>query len=342
MFNHRYRYYFILLISFATYFSTVLCEVYKYFKIEIEWYYALVTITLVTLFIAEAGRVFQPIFLRKIIKTKNKISGLVYFFITCSVVTVILTTSTVLLESMFLHNYSFENSLIPLKLNLIYGVLINLLFHLINAIFFYFKEYKLQLIEAEQLKSTTAQAELQVIKSQINPHFLFNNLNVLSSLVMQNNAEANKFIEAFSQVYRYILNNQNKELVELKTELDFIKPYIFLLEKRFSQGIKITIDIPAKYDNSFIIPASLQMLIENAIKHNIATRIKPLHILLHANGNNSLEVSNNLQLRETVENSTEIGLNNITKRYFLVSGREVLVNKTNDAFTVTLPLLNSN
>ncbi len=342
MFNHRYRYYFILLISFATYFSTVLCEVYKYFKIEIEWYHALSTITLVTLFIAEAGRLFQPFFVKQIAATQNKISGLIYYFFTCSLLTVILTTAIVITESTILHNYSLESSIIPLKLNLIYGVLINLLFHLLNAIFFYFKEYKVKLLEAEQLKSTTAQAELQVIKSQINPHFLFNNLNVLSSLVMQNNAEANKFIEAFSQVYRYILNNQNKELVELKTELDFIKPYIFLLEKRFSQGIKITIDIPVKYEHSFIIPASLQMLIENAIKHNIATRIKPLNILLHANGNNTLEVSNNLQLRETVENSTEIGLNNITKRYLLVSGRDVLVNKTNDAFTVTLPLLDSN
>jgi two-component system, LytTR family, sensor kinase len=342
MFNHRYRYYFILLISFATYFSTVLCEVYKYFKIEIEWYHALSTITLVTLFIAEAGRLFQPFFVKQIAATQNKISGLIYYFFTCSLLTVILTTAIVIIESTVLHNYSVESSIIPLKLNLIYGVLINLLFHLLNAIFFYFKEYKVKLLEAEQLKSTTAQAELQVIKNQINPHFLFNNLNVLSALVMQNNEEANKFIEAFSQVYRYILHNQDKELVVMSAELDFIKPYIFLLEKRFSQGLKITVDIPEKYNNYFIIPASIQMLIENAIKHNVATRTKPLHILLHANGNSILEVSNNLQLREMVENSTEIGLQNIIKRYKIVSGKEVEVKQTVDTFKVTLPLLLQN
>jgi two-component system, LytTR family, sensor kinase len=342
MFNHRYRYYFILLLSFYTYVSTLLCEVYKYFKIEIEWYYAAGTISVVTLFIWECGRLLEPFFLKKIHAHKSKVTGLVYFFLTCSVLTVILTIATVLIESTVLHNYSISDSMIPIKLNIIYAVLVNLLFHLVNAIFFYFTEYKTKWIEAEQLKRISTQAELQVIKNQINPHFLFNNLNVLSALVMQNNAEANKFIEAFSQVYRYILNNQDKELVALQAELEFIKPYIFLLEKRFSQGLKITVEIPEKYNANFIIPASLQMLIENAIKHNVATRVKPLHIVLHANGNNTLEVSNNLQLREVVENSTEIGLQNIMKRYMLVSGKEVLVEQTTDTFKVTLPLLTQN
>ncbi len=339
MFTHRYRYYFILLLSFCTYFCTVLCEVYTYFNIEIEWYYALSTIVLITLSIAEACRLLQPIFLKHIAATQHKISGLIYFFIASSIVTILLTTANVLLQSMVLHQYSFERSTIPLKLNLIYAVLINLLFHLLNAIFFYFKEYQTQLLAAEQLISISAQAELQLVKSQINPHFLFNNLNVLSALVMQNNSEANKFIEAFSQVYRYILHHHDEDVVHLKTELEFIKPYIFLLEKRFSQGLKITIDIPNAYDNHYIIPASLQMLIENAIKHNIATRTKPLHIVLHANGKPTLEVSNNLQLKQMVENSTEIGLNNIIKRYKIVSGKQVLVQQTDKEFKVTLPLL---
>jgi two-component system, LytTR family, sensor kinase len=342
MFNHKHRYYFILLLSFYTYMSTILCEVYKYFNIEIEWYYAAGTITIVTLFVWETGRFLQPFFEKRIYAHKHKVTGLIYFFLTCGVITSILTIGLVLFVSMLIRHYDFAASIIPIKLNLIYGVLVNLLFHLVNAIFFYFKEYKMQLIESEQLKRITAQAELQVIKNQINPHFLFNNLNVLSALVMQNNSEANKFIEAFSQVYRYILNNQDKELVALKAELEFIKPYIFLLEKRFSQGLKITIEIPEKYENHFIIPASLQMLIENAIKHNVATRVKQLHILLHANGSNTLEVSNNLQLREVVENSTEIGLQNIIKRYMLVSGKEVLVEQTTDSFKVTLPLLTQN
>jgi two-component system, LytTR family, sensor kinase len=339
MFQHRYRYYFILLLSFYTYLSTLLCEVYKYFTIEIEWYYAAGTITIVTLSIWETGRLLQPFFEKRIDAHKHKVSGLIYFFVITSIITTVLTIGFVSLVSMVLHEYNFSQSIIPIKLNLIYCILVNLLFHLVNAIFFYFKEYRIKLIEAEQLKRITAQAELQLVKSQINPHFLFNNLNVLSALVMQNNSEANKFIEAFSQVYRYILHNQDNELVNIKSELEFIKPYIFLLEKRFSQGLKIVIEIPDKYLNSYIIPASLQMLIENAIKHNIASSAKPLSILLHANGNNTLVVTNNLQLRETVENSTEIGLQNIIKRYQLVSGKEVLVEKSNEEFKVTLPLI---
>ncbi len=342
MFQHRYRYYFILLLSFYTYSSTLLCEVYKYFKIEIEWYYAAGTITIVTLSIWETGRLLQPFFEKRIEAHKHKVSGLIYFFLITSIITTFLTVGFVFFVSMILHSYTFKESIIPIKLNLIYCILVNLLFHLVNAIFFYFKEYRIKLIEAEQLKSITAQAELQLVKSQINPHFLFNNLNVLSALVMQNNSEANKFIEAFSQVYRYILHNQDNELVNIKSELEFIKPYIFLLEKRFNQGLKIVIEIPDKYLNSYIIPASLQMLIENAIKHNIASSAKPLSILLHANGNHTIEVTNNLQLRETVENSTEIGLQNIIKRYQLVSGKEVLVEKSNHEFKVTLPLINLN
>ena len=342
MFSHRYRYYFVLLLAFYTYLSTLLCEVYKYFDIEIEWYYAAGTITVITLLIWESNRLIEPFFRKRLDEHKNKIKALITFFLAGGFLTTIVCFAVVMFVSMVIHNNNFQRTFIPLKLNLIYAILVNLLFHLVNAIFFYFKEYRIKLIEAEQLKTKTSQAELQVIKSQINPHFLFNNLNVLSALVMQNSSEANKFIEAFSQVYRYILSNQHKELVELKTELEFIKPYIYLLEKRFTNGLKITIDIDTAQENKFIIPASLQMLIENAIKHNVASKTKPLHIDLHTNGNQTLVVTNNLQLRDIVENSTEIGLQNIMKRYLLVGNREVIVNKTDENFIVTLPLLSVN
>lgn len=341
MFNHRYRYYFVIALSFYTYLSTLLCEVYKYFKIPIEWYYAAGTIALITLLIWETGRWMEPYFVRKI-NFHNKIRGLGIFFATSTITTILITIGVVFFISMVLHPYNFAETIVPLKLNLIYALLANLLFHLVNAIFFYFKEYEKKWKEAEQLKRITTQAELQLVKSQINPHFLFNNLNVLSALVMKNNGEANKFIEEFSKVYRYILNNQDKELVNIKTELEFIKPYIFLLQKRFVTGLTININIPEKYNDKFIIPASLQMLIENAIKHNIASSNKPLHINLEIIEESDLVVSNNLQLREFVENSTEIGLKNIIKRYFLVSGKQVVVNKTHSAFTVSLPLLTLN
>ncbi len=339
MFSHRYRYLFILALSVYTYLNTVLCEVYFYFDIDIEWYYALGTIAFVTLVVWEGSRLLQPLFNSRLLKSQTKIKWLLLFFLSGSIITAVTTTTLVFLVSMVLHNHSLQETVIPLKLNLIYAWLANLLFHLLNAIFFYFKEYKTKWIEAEELKGITAQAELQLVKSQINPHFLFNNLNVLSTLVLKNNSEANKFIEAFSKVYRYILNTHDKELVDLRTELNHINPYIFLLEKRFSEGLSITIDVPEHYESKYIIPASLQMLIENAIKHNVVSRHRPLHIHVHANGNNTIEVTNNLQSRESVERSTQVGLNNIRKRYLLVSGREVLIDKSDTEFKVVLPLL---
>ena len=342
MFANKYRYVFILVLATYTYLNTVLCEVYKYFNIPIEWYVAFATITIITLLVWESSRLIEPVFKKLINRQKNKIKTLVLFFITGSLFTTLITIGVVFFVSMGLHNYSFKQTIIPLKLNLIYAWLANLLFHLLNAIKFYFTEYKTKWMEAEELKRISAQAELQLVKSQINPHFLFNNLNVLSALIMKNNEEANKFIEEFSKVYRYILNNHDKELVDIKTELEFIKPYIFLLQKRFAEGLDITIEVPEAYEKFYVIPASLQMLIENAIKHNVISKTKPLHIDVHINGNNTIVVSNNLQLRQSVDNSTKIGLANIIKRYQLVSGKNVTVKNGSTDFTVALPLLTLN
>jgi LytS/YehU family sensor histidine kinase len=241
-----------------------------------------------------------------------------------------------------LHQLTLVQNITPLKLNLTYAWLVNLLFHLVNTIFFYFTRYTNTRIEAEELKRFQTQAELQVLKSQINPHFLFNNLNVLSTLVIQNSREANKFIEEFSEVYRYILTNHHKELVELSTELHYINPYIFLLKKRFGEGLNVEIDISPAFDHFLVIPAALQMVIENAIKHNVVSRQKPLNISVEVCSDNTVVVRNNLQVKKSIDNSTEIGLKNIIKRYSMVSSRQVLVHSDSSAFTVELPLIHPN
>lgn len=342
MFTHRHRYIFAFLLSLYTYLNTEFCRIYYYFNIQIEWYYAFATILAITFLILEINRLTEPV-IRKLLPPRvNKIRYKVLFFITGSILATTITVIIVLIMGMLVHPYSLQENYTPLKLNLTYCWLVNLLYHLINTIIFYFKEYKITSIEAEQLKNISTQAELQLIKSQINPHFLFNNLNVLSALIMKDNNEANRFIEEFSKVYRYILSNHDKELVELRTEMDFIKPYIFLLEKRFAEGLVIKVNIADHYKDQYIIPASLQMLIENAIKHNVVSRHKPLLIDVHSNGNNTLVVSNNLQAKQTVEYSTGIGLQNIIKRYQLVSNKTVTIDKDEKNFIVTLPLLNVN
>lgn len=325
-----------------TFLSTVLCNVYHYFNIEIQWYYALLTIVVITLFTWEGNRLVEPFIRKKISPLKNKSRFLGVFFLSGNFIGAAAAVAVVVLVGNVFLGYTWSQNLNPLKLNIIYVSLANLLFHLVNTIFFFFREYQKKWSEAEELRRISSQAELELIRSQINPHFLFNNLNVLSGMVIKDNPEANKFIEEFSKVYRYILSNHQKELVELSTELEFIQPYIFLLEKRFANALKIDIRVGDQCNTQYVVPAALQMLIENAIKHNVVSRNKPLHIEIHSNENNTLVVKNNLQLRPIAEPSGRIGLQNIRKRYELISGRDITIVRSENSFEVELPLLHLN
>jgi two-component system LytT family sensor kinase len=343
LFNHRYRYLFMTLLSLYAFMNTALCNVYFYFNIDITWYYALLTVLGVTVLTWEGNRLIKPYFKKRFYTQNNKFRFLGFFFIAGNIIGLAAAVLMVYIVGHLIYGYNQQQNWNPLKLNIIYATLINLFLHLVNAILFFFREYRRQWTEAEELRRSSEEAQVQLVKSQINPHFLFNNLNVLSSMVIKNNPEANHFIEEFSKVYRYILNNQEKELVPLQSELDFIQPYLFLLHKRFDNSLQVSINIPDHYKNCHVVPAALQMLIENAIKHNIVSSQRPLHIDIHANGNQTLIVSNNLQLRQTTEEpSTRIGLQNIMKRYEIISGRNVIVNRTAEKFEVTLPLLNLN
>lgn len=342
MFNHHLKLVFILGLSLYTLGNTLLCEVYHYFNIEIEWYYALLTIFLVTLLTWEGNRILEHLLKRKIPPEKNKFNFFSAFFLGGNIIGFLAAVLAVTFVGMILHNYSWKQNLNPLKLNIIYAVLINLFFHLLNAIFFFFREYRRQWLEAEDLRRASIKAQLQAVKNQINPHFLFNNLNVLSGMVIKDNPEANQFIEEFSKVYRHILNTQEKELIDLRSELEFVEPYLFLLRKRFDSGLAVQVDIPEHYKSYQIVPAALQLLIENAIKHNIVSSSRPLSIDIHITDNETLIVKNNLQLRSTAPSSSQIGLRNIQQRYNLISGRQVIVLKTEESFEVTLPLLTLN
>ena len=342
MFRHRYRYFFIIILSLYTFMNTALCNVYYYFNIDIEWYNALLTIAAITWLIWDGNRFIEPYLKKKFLRPDKKVRFLSLFFIAGNLLAFIASISVVYLVGNIMHGYTMAQNSNPFKLNIIFGSLINLFFHLLNAIFFFFREYRMHWAEAEELRRISTQAEIQLVKNQINPHFLFNNLNVLSGMVIKNNPEANHFIEEFSKVYRYILTNQEKELVELKDELDIIQPYIFLLQKRFNEGLKVNFNIPQYYNSWHVVPASLQLLIENAIKHNIVSSQRPLCIDIYANGNETLVVKNNLQLRKMTEPSTKVGLQNIRKRYELISGKDVIIKSTEDVFEVRLPLLQLN
>jgi len=192
-----------------------------------------------------------------------------------------------------------------------------------------------QKLKAEMVNQSQA-SELALLRSQVNPHFLFNSLNVLTSLVETDSQLAVRFIKQLSDVYRYVLENKDKELVDLKTELRFVKAFIYLQKIRFDNSLQVDISIPNTTAN--IIPLSLQMLVENAIKHNIVSSDQPLQIIIFTD-DHYLVVRNNLQKKMVIKETGSIGLNNIRDRYIFFSTLPVIIEENEEWFTVKLPLI---
>lgn len=340
MFRNKYRYAFIALLSVYTYLNTAFCQIYHYFGIAIEWYYAFAVILFITLVTWEGSRLLEGFFMKATAPSRGESHrGQIAFFFAGTAVAILSAALAVLIMGAGIMGQPLAKQIIPLKLTVTYATLANLLFHLVNAVYHYINRYKSKQLEAEELKRINVQAQLQAVNNQINPHFLFNNLNVLSGLVLTDPQEANRFTEAFSQVYRYILSSTDKELVAVKEELDFIQPYLFLLQKRFPGGIHIDISVSDKARKLYMVPVALQLLIENAIKHNVATGNRPLHIGISANGKQTLTVTNNLQPKITKEPSSSIGLQNINKRYGLLFQKAIDITQSDNSFAVTLPLI---
>jgi two-component system LytT family sensor kinase len=218
------------------------------------------------------------------------------------------------------------------------GVLITLIILSMEIGSQFFKQWKQSLVEIEKYKAETLQAQLSNLKNQISPHFLFNNLSVLSSLVYTDQDKAVDFINQLSKVFRYLLDNRNNELVRLEEELAFIHSYTALLGIRFSTSLHFKFDIPEEQQKRMLPPMSLQILIENAIKHNEISEAQPLTVCIRA-GDGVLEVSNDLQLRIHKEPSSFTGLQNIRDRYRYFTDIPVEVLETEKQFRVRIPLL---
>ncbi len=215
-------------------------------------------------------------------------------------------------------------------------VLWNCMIVLLIEIFFYQQsqmeaEKKLALVEKEKI-----QYQYETLKAQINPHFLFNSLNVLSSLAYSDAEKTNQFAKKLSGVYRYLLLTNNRPMVTLKEELAFLERYIFLEKIRFEDALFIEIGESDLYGPRQIIPVSLQLLVENAIKHNIATLKNPLVIRIDM-ADDGIVVSNNLQLRTSVDRGG-VGLGNLQKQYALYN-KEIAITESSTEFTVRIPFL---
>lgn len=339
MFNHRYRYGFILLLALYSYTNALFSEAFIYYKLNVEAFYLVSIFILICLCVWEGNRYLDHFINKRFKLQAVKIHPLFIHFGFSQVTTILSAIISFSIVRLWVGEEPSSGQFIAFKLTILFAMRVNLFMHCINAIIFYIRQYQQKALESETLRRVNAQAELAEIKNSINPHFLFNNLNVLSSLVMQHSQDANRFIEAFSSVYRYILNSRYKELVSVQDELELLEPYCFLLQTRFGESLHINIDIPPHVRSWCLVPVTLQLLVENGIKHNILSKQTPLVIDIKYIDNYALMVSNNLQLKNMKESSTHFGLESIRKRYQLITGKDIEQSISGNNFIVVIPLI---
>jgi hypothetical protein len=204
--------------------------------------------------------------------------------------------------------------------------------------FYFYKAYQENKLKEQKIIANVASAQFESLKNQIDPHFLFNSLNVLSSLIEENPENAQKFTTSLSKVYRYVLEQKDKELISVAEELQFAKTYMNLLKMRFENSITFEIPELAANEEAKVVPLSLQLILENCIKHNVVSATKPLHVKISV-ANNELIITNNLQKKEVLQDRKGVGLQNIVNRYAILTNRKVKIQETTATFSVHLPLL---
>jgi sensor histidine kinase YesM len=219
------------------------------------------------------------------------------------------------------------------------GVICNVLATSLNEGASFYEKWRVMVDEAENLKKENLQSQLEGLKGQVNPHFLFNSLNSLSSLIADDPEKAEKFLDEMSKVYRYLLRNNEEGLASLEKELQFIQSYFHMLKTRYGEGLDLEIRVAEQYLNYCLPPLTLQMLVENAVKHNMILKDSPLHILILTTNSGKLVVSNNLQRKGRNINSNRVGLSNIAKKYELMREEEIAVQDDGKEFAVAIPLI---
>lgn len=204
---------------------------------------------------------------------------------------------------------------------------------------FLIKQRQEDLVRGEQLERARAEAELEALKNQIDPHFMFNSLNSLSYLIDQNREQAKQFTESLAEVYRYILSNKDQELVILEDELAFLQKYIDLLRLRFAEALQVVFDVKEEEKAQYLIPPiSIFIALENVVKHNELSKASPLTVNVELE-EEALSVRNRIIEKKSLYHSTKIGLNNLRERFRITVNREVTINNDGQHFELILPLL---
>ncbi len=341
MFSHQYRYFFIVLLAAYSLLNTMMVEVFVHYPIDVSNGELFLIFLLLTFGIWEANRLWDKYLQTK--NFKNIWSRLISIFGGSIIFTTLITLTIGLSAAYLTMPFNVSTLLLPMKLLMMFAFRINLFLNVLNVIYWYVNQLEKTQIEAEKFKKISTQAQLQAVRNQVNPHFLFNNLSVLTALIPLDINASIEFVGQFSKVYRYVLKSHEKELMELGTELDFIDSYLYLLKKRFGESLKISIQVDEEVRQHYIVPMALQMLVENAVKHNIVSKNKPLQINIFTDDDQLLIVQNNLQRKDINElESTNLGLSNISQRYDFLTHTPIIIQKNEAHFTVKLPIIKLN
>lgn len=255
----------------------------------------------------------------------------------------ILVVSVILID--FLGNsllsWFFEDDFNPLERSwvIVPVILISTMVQAIYEAIYHYTRLKKSIIEKEQAKQMAVMSQLEALRNRAQPHFFFNTLNTLRDIIDQNSKEeAKKFVDKLADIYRFILEVDKEDLISFKKELEFSKAYLHVQQERFGENLLIHWEISDKSLDMLIVPMSLELLIENAIKHNIVSKSKPLEVFIESN-TEFLVVKNRIQLKSSALSSTKMGLKNIYKRYTLISTKEPVVLNDGETFKVSVPLL---
>lgn len=304
---------------------------------RVFWYIALNSVLVGGAFMLAMG-IMIAVLDKKLPWLQNPLKRLIVQFFTTITYSFIIIAITIALTGLCMNQqltsgFFLESGSLMVKVVFIFVFLGSLLS---NTILF-FKNWKEAAVQQEKLKREQLALQYETLKSQVNPHFLFNNLNALTSLISINPDKAIDFVKKLSEVYRYVLDQKDSELVDLDTELKFVESYIFLQKIRFGSNLDVQMDIRNR--NFKVVPLSVQMLVENAIKHNEISDRNPLFIRIFTDENQYLTIENKLQKKSGSEGNGT-GIDNIKSRYQFFTDRELLLAISKEYFRICIPLLN--
>lgn len=286
----------------------------------------------------EANRLVIRYFRNRFPALSQTSQRIIAILITCTILTIILRS----LNIYFYDKTRFWGYQFPVEAYL-HGIFVALLFVIIlgglyEAVY-YFRKWKDMAVEAEALKKENLQTQLDTLKRQLSPHFLFNSLGSLSSLIEEDPAKAQDFVSQMSTVYRYLLQSNESNLTTLQKEMDFIFAYSQMLLTRFPEGLKLEIKIDNAYRDFLVPPLTVQLLLENAVKHNAVLPSRPLTVKVYTTAEGQLVVENNLQRKAPGIKSHKMGLNNLASKYALLNQGSILITESATDFKVQVPLI---